>query len=37
MADNIDPKTFNRPIEFKSFHISNDKRVGIFTFANQQL
>ena len=36
MADNFDPKTFNGLLEFKSFHITPDKGLGIFTFDNQE-
>ena len=35
MADNFDPKTFTGLLEFKSFHITPDKGLGIFTFNNQ--
>ena len=35
MADNFDPKTFTGLLEFKSFHITPDKGLGIFTFDNQ--
>ena len=35
MADNFDPKTFNGLLEFKSFHLTPDKGLGIFTFNNQ--
>mgnify|MGYP001314173328 FL=1 len=35
MADNFDPKTFAGLLEFKSFHITPDKGLGIFTFDNQ--
>ena len=36
MADNFDPKTFNGLLEFKSFHITPDKGLGVFTFNNQE-
>ena len=35
MADNFDPETFTGLLEFKSFHITPDKGLGIFTFSNQ--
>ena len=35
MADNFDPKTLNGLLEFKTFHLTPDKGLGIFTFDNQ--
>ena len=34
MADNFDPKTLNGLLEFKTFHLTPDKGLGIFTFDN---
>ena len=36
MADNFDPKTLNGLLEFKTFHLTPDKGLGIFTFDNQE-
>ena len=34
LADNFDPKTLNGLLEFKTFHLTPDKGLGIFTFDN---